>query len=149
MRAVVQRIKEASVTVDGELKSAVGGGLLVFVGVEKGDGADDAGYIASKIAGLRIFEDDHGRMNLSVKESGGDVLMVSQFTLAGDARKGRRPSFTGAEEPGRARELLGELVEMLVREGVEVKTGEFGAHMEVKLINDGPVTILLDSRKRF
>ncbi len=148
MRAVVQRVSSASVSVSGEMRGAISTGLLVFVGVEKGDGPEDLEYMASKITGLRVFEDREGRMNLDVKEAGGALLVVSQFTLLGDCRKGRRPSFDRAEETQKAREMYGTLVEKL-GESVRVETGEFQAHMEVESTNDGPVTLMLDSRKGF
>ncbi|MCP3677754.1 MAG: D-tyrosyl-tRNA(Tyr) deacylase [Deltaproteobacteria bacterium] len=149
MRAVVQRVKRAQVEVGGLVKVAIDRGLLVFVGIEKGDGAADVEYIASKLVGLRIFEDGEGKMNLSVSESDGSLLIVSQFTLLGDGRKGRRPSFGAAEEPGRAKELYETLITSIRQEGLTVESGEFQAHMEVGLVNDGPVTILLDSRRLF
>lgn len=148
MRAVVQRVLSAEVRVGGRIAGRVGKGLLVYVGVEKGDAGPDLDYIASKITGLRVFEDDNGRMNLNVLEAKGAVLLVSQFTLHGDCRKGRRPSFDGAEAPERARELYLELVKALAGT-IETATGEFQAHMEVESINDGPITILLDSKKLF
>jgi D-tyrosyl-tRNA(Tyr) deacylase len=148
MRAVVQRVKRASVTVGGAVKGEIGKGLLVYAGVQKGDAAVDLEYIAAKILGLRIFEDPDGKMNLDILEAGGEVLLISQFTLAGDCRKGRRPSFDGAESPHAARLLYDELRERLAA-SVRVSTGEFQAHMEVESINDGPVTMLLDSKKLF
>lgn len=149
MRAVVQRVLKASVAVDGATKSKISKGLLVLVGIEKDDGQKDIDYMSSKIAGLRIFEDSEGKMNLDLKQIGGDILLVSQFTLAGDVRKGRRPSFEGAERPEKALPLFNSLVERVKAEGLPVQTGEFQAHMDVELVNDGPVTILLDSRKVF
>lgn len=149
MRAVVQRVSEASVTVDGKEKGSIEKGLLVFAGIVKDDDEKDGQYIASKIAGLRIFEDREGKMNLSVREVGGEILLVSQFTLAGDARKGRRPSFEKAMRPETASLLFEKLVKMVENEGLTVATGQFQAHMEIKLINDGPVTLLLDSKKEF
>ena len=149
MRAVVQKVSEASVTVDGEVIGRIGKGLLVFAGIVKNDHEKNGEYIASKLAGLRIFEDNEGKMNLSVKDVGGEVLLVSQFTLAGDARKGRRPSFEMAMRPEEASLLFEKLLEMVENEGLKVATGQFQAHMEVNLINDGPVTILLDSKKEF
>lgn len=149
MRAVLQRVKEAWVKVQGEEISRIGKGLLVLVGVARGDGRDDVAYIASKIPNLRLFEDEKGQLNLSLKEVGGEVLLVSQFTLLGDCRKGRRPSFTEAAPADEAERLYLWLVEALKGEGVEVKTGKFQAKMEVGLINDGPVTLLLDSRRAF
>ncbi|CAG1066564.1 D-aminoacyl-tRNA deacylase [uncultured bacterium] len=148
MRAVVQRVKRASVTVGGALKGEIGKGLLVYAGVQKGDAAADLEYVAAKILGLRVFEDTDGKMNLDILEAGGEVLLISQFTLAGDCRKGRRPSFDGAESPNTARLLYDELCEKLGA-SVRVSTGEFQAHMEVESINDGPVTMLLDSKKLF
>lgn len=149
MRAVIQRVKEARVRVDGNIVGEIGRGILVFLGIEKGDGTKDLEYLAKKIVNLRVFEDDKGQMNLSVKDVEGEVLLVSQFTLLGDARKGRRPSFERAEEPERARELYESLVRMVRMEGLPVEEGVFRAMMEVELINDGPVTILLDSKKTF
>ena len=149
MRAVAQRVRTARVVVDGETVGAIGPGLLVYVGVEKGDRAKDVEYMARKLTGLRIFEDDGGRMNLSVAETGGGVLLVSQFTLHGDARKGRRPSFAGAEAPERAKELFAALAKEVSEAGLTVEQGVFQAHMEVESVNDGPVTMLLDSRRLF
>lgn len=149
MRAVIQRVKGARVRVEGETVGSIERGILVFVGVEKGDGGEDLEYMARKIVNLRIFEDEKGQMNLSLKEVGGEVLLVSQFTLLGDARKGRRPSFDRAEEPKRAEELYLSLGDLIEREGIRVKKGVFRAMMEVELVNDGPVTILLDSRRLF
>jgi len=149
VRAVVQRVSEASVAVDGKVIGAIGPGLLALVSVDAEDTELDAGYISEKIAGLRIFNDDQGKFNLSVEDVGRAVLVVSQFTLHGDCRKGRRPSFTEAARPEKAIPLY-ESVAMHLRErGLTVATGEFGAHMTVHLINDGPVTLLLDSRKVF
>ncbi|WP_305041829.1 D-aminoacyl-tRNA deacylase [Geoalkalibacter sp.] len=149
MRAVVQRVAEARVEVDGQVVGAIGRGLLVLLGVGEGDGAEDLAYLADKIAGLRIFEDEQGKMNLSVTEVGGAVLVVSQFTLYGDCRKGRRPSFTPAAAPETANRLYEEFVARLRIAGLEVATGVFQAHMGVHLLNDGPVTLLLDSRREF
>lgn len=148
MRAVAQRVRRASVSVDGTPKGEIEKGLLVYVGVEKGDTDGDVEYIASKLSGLRIFEDEDGKMNLDVLQAGGAFLLISQFTLSGDCRKGRRPSFDKAEAPQAARELYERLAERL-RRSAAVATGEFQAHMEVDSINDGPVTMLLDSRKLF
>jgi len=147
MRAVIQRVKTAEVYVEGRLSGKIGNGLLAFVGVAKGDGEDDLSYLASKLPDLRIFEDTSGKFNLSLKEKGGELLVVSQFTLYGDCRKGRRPSFTEAEEPVTAKNLYDRLISKLREQGISVQTGEFQAKMEVHLINDGPVTLLLDSRK--
>src|SRR5512139_816551 len=147
MRAVIQRVASAEVTVDGRQTGKIGKGLLVFVGVGKGDGEADISYLSSKIPDLRIFEDHSGKFNLSLKDVGGEMLIVSQFTLFGDTRKGRRPSFSDAEDPPMAKALYEQLVEKMKGQGIPVQTGEFQATMEVHLINDGPVTLLLDSRK--
>jgi D-aminoacyl-tRNA deacylase len=150
MRTVVQRVVRASVTVGGEVVGAIGPGLCVLVGAGDGDGPQDVAYTVDKLVNLRIFADDAGKMNRSVLDAGGGVLAVSQFTLYGDARKGRRPAFTSALEPVAAERLYEDLVAGLRAAGVaDVATGVFGAMMEVALVNDGPVTILLDSRKAF
>jgi D-aminoacyl-tRNA deacylase len=149
MRAVVQRVTVARVRVGGRVVGEIGGGMLVFAGVEKGDGPDDVAYIAGKVRDLRIFDDAAGKMNLSLVESGGAVLVVSQFTLCGDCRRGRRPSFDDAEAPAAAKPLYESLVTELRATNVKVETGEFQAHMDVELTNDGPVTLLLDSRRRW
>ena len=149
MRAVVQRVTFARVRVDGRVVGEIGQGALVFAAVEKGDGLNDIGYIAGKVNDLRIFDDAAGKMNLSLAEAGGAVLVVSQFTLCGDCRRGRRPSFDGAETPAAARPLYEGLVAALRTLNANVSTGEFQAHMDVELTNDGPVTILLDSRRRW
>jgi D-tyrosyl-tRNA(Tyr) deacylase len=149
MRGVVQRVKSASVSVGGNQAGAIGKGLLVYVGVQKGDTEEDLGYIVKKLIGLRVFEDAGGKMNLDVREAGGALLVVSQFTLLGDSRKGRRPSFTEAAEPELAERLYKDLIEELRSAGLRTEEGEFRAHMEVASVNDGPVTILLDSRKLF
>jgi D-tyrosyl-tRNA(Tyr) deacylase len=149
MRAVVQRVTFARVRVDERTVGEIGRGLLVFAGVEKGDGPSDIDYIASKVHDLRIFNDAEGKMNLSVAEADGAVLVVSQFTLCGDCRKGRRPSFDAAESPAVARPLYEGVVAALRALKLNVATGEFQAHMQVELANDGPVTILLDSRRRW
>jgi D-aminoacyl-tRNA deacylase len=149
MRAVLQRVSSASVTVAGRQVGAIGAGLLVFVGVEQGDGAEDVAFVSGKVRDLRVFEDEQGRMNLNVTDSGGSVLVVSQFTLLGDCRKGRRPSFDAAAPPHEAKRLYEAVVEQLRRHGLRVETGEFQAMMDVSLVNDGPVTMLLDSRRRF
>lgn len=149
MRAVVQRVKRGEVRVDGERVASVGQGLLVLLGVAKGDTEKDAKYLAQKVVGLRIFEDASGKLNSSVKEIEGEVLVVSNFTLYGDCRKGRRPSFDKAAPPQEARELYERFVSFLREEGLKVETGKFQTYMEVELVNDGPVTILLDSQKVF
>lgn len=149
MRAVVQRVAHASVTVDSRGVASIGAGLLVLVGVGHGDTDADANYLAAKVRGLRVFEDEHGKMNLDVGDVGGSVLAVSQFTLFGDCRKGRRPSFVAAMEPDAAATVFEKFVQELRALGVEVGTGVFGADMKVELLNDGPVTLLIDSRKEF
>ena len=145
MRAVVQRVSEASVTVDGRTVGAIGRGFLVLLGVTHVDGEAEAVWLARKIAGLRIFEDEAGKFNRSLADEDGAVLVVSQFTLYGDARKGRRPSFTEAARPEHAEPLCDLFVDLLRAEGVAVETGIFGAMMAVHLVNDGPVTLLLDT----
>jgi D-tyrosyl-tRNA(Tyr) deacylase len=149
VRAVVQRVRSASVVVDGDTIGAIGSGLLVFVGVAAGDGPADVAYVSSKVRDLRVFPDETGRMNRSVGEVGGAVLVVSQFTLLGDVRKGRRPAFDAAEGPERARQTYEALVETLRSTGLTVEAGRFQAHMLVSLENEGPVTILIDSRRSF
>jgi len=149
MRAVVQRVLSASVKVNGELVSSIQTGLLVLAAVGKGDTEADASWLANKLAGLRIFEDAAGKMNLDVKQAGGEVLLVSQFTLFGDARKGNRPSFEDAELPEQAYKLFELLINKAQSLGLIVKQGRFRADMQVELANDGPVTILLDSEKLF
>jgi D-tyrosyl-tRNA(Tyr) deacylase len=146
MRAVIQRVKESSVKTEAETISRIDGGLLVLLGVAEGDCLQDADYLANKIVNLRIFEDDIGKMNRSLLESGGQMLVVSQFTLLGDCRKGRRPSFVAAAEPAQATVLYEYFVEQARRLGACVQTGRFRARMEVALINDGPVTLILESR---
>jgi D-tyrosyl-tRNA(Tyr) deacylase len=147
MKIVLQRVKEARVDVDGKTVGRIGKGVCLLVGVEKGDGEPDAEFLARKTVELRIFPDAEGKMNLSLGETGGEVLAVSQFTLAASVRKGRRPSFDGAEEPGRASELFRYFVGAIEALGIAVETGVFQALMEVHILNDGPVTFLLDSRK--
>jgi len=149
MRAVLQRVLEAQVKVEGKIVGEVGPGLLVLLGVGRGDDESDARYLAEKTAGLRIFEDEQDRMNRSVLDAGGGVLVVSQFTLYGDCRKGRRPGFSDAASPESAERLYRRYVLRLTELGLPVATGVFQAQMAVKLINDGPVTLLLDSRKEF
>ena len=146
MRIVIQRVKKAEVRTGGELISSIGKGLLLLVGIDRGDTDKDMEYAAKKIAGLRIFNDDAGKMNLSLLETGGEILMVSQFTLSGSLRKGRRPSFDKAEEPEAAEPLISLLGDKLRGEGLRVKEGVFGAMMEVELTNDGPVTFLLEGK---
>lgn len=149
MRAVIQRVSEASVEVGGEVVGAVGPGILLLVGVDQRDTEADADYIAEKTAGMRCFMDEDSKFNRSVIDIGGSVLAISQFTLHGDCRKGRRPSFTEAARPDVAIPLYERVVERIRALGVPCETGEFGAHMRVRLLNDGPVTLLLDSRKQF
>lgn len=149
MRAVVQRVAKASVTVDGQIVGEIGPGLLVLLGISRNDAGADADYLAEKIAGLRIFEDAAGKMNLNVADVGGSVLTVSQFTLYGDVRRGKRPSFHEAARPESARELYEHFVAEIRRRGLRCETGQFQAMMSVSLINQGPVTLLLDSSKSF
>ena len=149
MRLVVQRVTRASVTVDGEVTGKIGRGYMVLVGAEVGDTEADARLCADKLAGLRVFVDDEDKMNRSVLDVGGAILLVSQFTLLGDARHGRRPSFIAAARPEEAEPLLVTMKAMLEEKGLHVETGRFRAHMDVELVNDGPVTILIDSRKVF
>lgn len=149
MRAVLQRVSSATVTVGERVVGAIGTGLLVLIGVEAGDGPDDRDYIVAKIRDLRIFPDAADKMNRSVADIGGAVLVVSQFTLCGDVRKGRRPSFDQAAPPAEAKVLYEDTVRALRETGLRVETGEFQAMMQVALVNDGPVTMLLDSRRRF
>ncbi len=149
MRAVVQRVSEASVSVDGQIVGRIARGLLVYLGVAAGDGSADIDYIVSKVRGLRIFEDGDGKMNHSVVDAGGAVLLVSQFTLSGDARRGRRPSFDAAEAPAVARTRYEETLAALRLAGLSVSAGVFQSHMHVASVNDGPVTILLDSSRVF
>jgi D-aminoacyl-tRNA deacylase len=149
MRAVVQRVLSAGVSVDGRSVGRIGAGLLVFVGVARNDGPDDVQYIAAKVRELRIFPDSDGRMQRSVVDTGGELLLVSQFTLVGDCRKGRRPAFDDAAPPALAEALYDDVVRVLRESGITVGTGQFQAHMTVELVNDGPVTMLLDSRRLF
>lgn len=149
MRAVVQRVSSAKVSVDGEVISSISKGLLVLLGIARDDAEADARYLADKTANLRIFEDDAGKMNLSVFDIHGEILVVSQFTLCADCRRGRRPGFTDAAGPPKAETLYEAYVSALADAGLKPKTGVFQAHMDVELINYGPVTILLDSKKTF
>jgi D-tyrosyl-tRNA(Tyr) deacylase len=149
MRACIQRVSEASVTVDDEVVGRIGNGLMVLLGVEQGDQEQDARALADRISGLRIFEDDEGKMNLSLEETHRAMLVVSQFTLLGDCRKGRRPSFTQAAPPDVAERLYETFVASVGLRGVQVATGRFRAMMQVALVNDGPVTLLMDSKKAF
>lgn len=149
MRSVVQRVKQAAVRVEGTVAGQIGPGLLVLVGVGGEDSQADVEWMADKIASLRIFEDNEGKMNRSVEEAGGQVLLVSQFTLYGDCRKGRRPSFSTAAPAEQGRQMFEKVVQAVAARGLTVQTGIFQAHMEVELVNDGPVTILLDSEKTF
>jgi D-tyrosyl-tRNA(Tyr) deacylase len=149
MRAVVQRVSRARVTVNGEIAGEIGVGLLVLLGVGRDDTNADATYLVGKIAGLRVFEDAHGKMNLGVLDTGGSVLAVSQFTLYGDVRKGKRPSFDAAAPPEKARQLYEFFVEQIRAAGLRCETGRFQETMKVELVNEGPVTILLDSGKGF
>jgi D-tyrosyl-tRNA(Tyr) deacylase len=149
MRAVVQRVNEASVTVDGEVVGAIQRGVLVYLGAARGDEAKDVQYTTDKIARLRIFPNDEGKMSLSVVDIGGAVLVVSQFTLFGDVRRGRRPSFDAAADPGDAERLYLEVVNALRAQGLKVETGTFRAMMDVRSVVDGPVTIQIDSKKLY
>lgn len=149
MRAVVQRVREASVFVDNEIKGSVGQGFCVLLGVEAGDEDKDLEYMVEKVSGLRVFDDEDGVMNRSIMDCGGEILSISQFTLLGDARKGRRPSWIRAERPERANEMYQRFNEGLRSRGIRVEEGVFQAEMMVNIVNDGPVTILLDSKKLF
>jgi D-tyrosyl-tRNA(Tyr) deacylase len=147
VKALVQRVSRAAVTVDGEQVGAIQGGLCVLVGVSHEDGADDAASLADRLVDLRIFEDDAGKMNLSLADTGGAMLVVSQFTLMADTRCGRRPSFAAAAPPGAAQPLIEQLVSRVRGRAIEVATGRFGARMQVEICNQGPVTLLLDTRE--
>ncbi len=149
MRAVVQRVSRARVTVGDEVVGQIGPGYVVLLGVAREDDEAAADYLAEKVAGLRVFEDENGKMNRSIQEVGGSILAVSQFTLYGDVRRGRRPGFDRAARPEQAEPLYQRFVQRLREMGLHVETGRFQAHMEVELVNDGPVTILIDSEKTF
>ncbi|MGI6328423.1 MAG: D-aminoacyl-tRNA deacylase [Dethiobacteria bacterium] len=149
MRAVVQRAGHSFVEVNDQVIGEINKGLVVFLGVGVDDEEEDCSYLADKISGLRIFEDSSGKMNLSIKDTGGEILCISQFTLYGDCRKGRRPSFIAAAVPEKAAFLYDKLCHMLRNKGLKVETGQFQAKMKIKVDNDGPVTILLDSKKHF
>ncbi|MEW6470270.1 MAG: D-aminoacyl-tRNA deacylase [Bacteroidota bacterium] len=149
MRAVIQRVSEASVTINGQLRSSIQGGLLVLLGIEDADGTEDIAWLAGKIVNLRVFPDEAGVMNLSVKETGGGILLVSQFTLHASTRKGNRPSYIKAARPETAIPLYERFIRQLETDlGKKVQTGEFGADMKVALVNDGPVTIVIDTKSR-
>ncbi|MHC4927475.1 MAG: D-aminoacyl-tRNA deacylase [Planctomycetota bacterium] len=149
MRVVIQRVSRAAVTVEGQITGRIERGLLVFLGVGKEDGQADIDFLADKIANLRIFPDEGGKMNLSVTDIGGGVLLISQFTLFGDCRKGRRPDFTAAGDPETAKQLYEQMIETIRGKGLTVGAGVFAAHMDIDSVNDGPVTLLLDSQKGF
>ncbi len=146
MRALLQRVSEASVTIDGEVAGAIGTGLLILLGIREGDTIADVDFLAPKCAGLRIFTDAAGKFNLSALDVGGQILVISQFTLYGDSRKGRRPSFTEAAHPDRSEPLYEAFVAAMRATGLTVATGRFGADMQVALVNDGPVTLLVESK---
>lgn len=147
MRAVLQRVKHAAVSIEGSVFSRIDSGLLVLLGVEEGDQENDAEYIVDKCVNLRIFEDDAGKMNLSVLDIGADIMIVSQFTLLADCKKGRRPSFANAAQPVKANALYELTVDKFKQREIKIATGRFAAHMEISLINEGPVTVILDSRR--
>ncbi len=147
MKALIQRVSEARVDIEGNTVAKIGNGMLVFLGIEKSDTENDIKYIVKKVSTLRIFEDAQNKMNLSIQDIKGEVLVVSQFTLSADCKKGNRPSFDSAEEPVRAKDMYMKFIDRLIENSLKVATGDFGANMQVHLINDGPVTIMLDSKK--
>lgn len=149
MKVVIQRVTRASVTVNGEVIGKIGPGLVVFIGVAEGDTGEDISYLVQKTIELRILADSEGKFNLSVKDTGGELLLVSQFTLLASTRKGRRPGFTDAAPPAQAEEFFNRFVAQVRTSGLKVETGRFQAHMQVEIHNDGPVTIVIDSRERF
>ncbi|OGR18188.1 MAG: D-tyrosyl-tRNA(Tyr) deacylase [Desulfobacterales bacterium GWB2_56_26] len=149
MRAVVQRASRASITIDGVTTAAIGSGLVILLGIRASDTADDAKWLIDKIVNLRIFEDQDGKMNISLADTGGEMLIISQFTLYGDCRKGRRPGFSTAAPPAIAEPLYNRFIELAEESGIRVATGVFQAAMQVELVNDGPVTLLVDSEKCF
>ncbi|MDP2647251.1 MAG: D-aminoacyl-tRNA deacylase [Desulfobacterales bacterium] len=146
MVAVIQRVKEASVRIDGQIAGNINSGLLVLLGVAKADRESDAAYLSEKVLNLRIFQDENNKMNRSLRETGGQMLVVSQFTLLADSRKGRRPSFVHAAQPDTARRLYEYFIDQTRQQGVDVQTGQFGAMMDVFLVNDGPVTLIVESK---